>query len=97
MLVQDSTTVDTLKVLKAFLLGFMKIPTAECTRILETIDDYQEWLSMMSADNIVNIFYNTAIKIEASLNQETNCREYYCAQEIFRDNFQTYVHHVLQN
>ena len=41
----------------------MKIPMAECTRILETIDNYQEWLGMMSADNILNIFFNSALKI----------------------------------
>lgn len=69
MLVQGSTTVDTLKLLKAFLVGFMRIPTAECTRILETIDNYQEWLSIMSVDNIISIFYNSAIKIEGSLNK----------------------------
>lgn len=99
ILVKDSGSLEIIRVMKAYVLGYLGIPIAQCSRIMETIDIYQEWLEsgMISTDNIINIFYNSATKISNFHNKRRSSEDYNQAQEIFRDHIEFYVQRVLEN
>lgn len=75
---KDSDFRGIIRFIKAYVLGYLGIPIAQCSRILEAIDLCQDWLEsgMITTDNIVSIFYNSATKISSFHNKSRSKEDY---------------------